>query len=115
MGHSFECVSENISFLIQSSNVPFIKEAFLLCKNDVLPGGTKRNMKFIEDKVTFKDDIDQTLRTILCDAQTSGGLLIAINKDDAKEFIKELHDNGFEYANIIGEVIPRANKEIIIN
>ena len=115
LGHSLECINENISFEIQASNVPFIKEAFELCKNDVLPGGTKRNAKFVEDKVSFKDNIDQTLRTILCDAQTSGGLLIAINKDDAKEFIKEIQDCGFEYASVIGEVLKRGEKPIIVD
>lgn len=114
LGHSFECTNENISFKIQASNVPFIKEAFELCQNDVLPGGTKRNAKFVEDKVLFKDSVDQTLRTILCDAQTSGGLLIAMNKDDAKEFVKELEEYSLGYASIIGEVIPRGEKPIIV-
>ena len=45
LGHAFECVSENISFSISSNDVPFIKEAFELCKNGVLPGGSKRNLK----------------------------------------------------------------------
>ncbi len=47
-------------------------------------------MKFMEDKnLFFERFIDPTIKAILCDAQTSGGLLVAINKDDAKEFIKE--------------------------
>ena len=115
LGHAFECVSENISFSISSNEVPFIKEAFELCKNGVLPGGSKRNLKFMEDKTYFSKDIDPTLKAILCDAQTSGGLLVAINKDDSKEFVKELEDFSFGYAKIIGEVIEKGKKPIIVD
>lgn len=115
LGHAFECVNENISFCISSNEVPFVKEAYDLAKNGVLPGGSKRNIKFMEDKVLYKDGLDDTIKAILCDAQTSGGLLIAINKDDAKEFVKELEDFSFGYAKIIGEVVSRGKKEIIIS
>ena len=68
----------------------------------------------MEDKTYFSKDIDSTLKAILCDAQTSGGLLVAINKDDSKEFIKELEDFSFGYAKIIGEVIEKGKKPIIV-
>jgi len=55
------------------------------------------------------------MKAVLCDAQTSGGLLIAINKNDAKEFVKELEDLSFGYARIIGEVIPRNKSPIIVD
>ena len=69
----------------------------------------------MEDKVLYKDGLDDTIKAILCDAQTSGGLLIAINKDDAKEFVKELEDFSFGYAKIIGEVIEKGKKPIIVD
>ena len=115
LGHAFECINENISFCISSNEVPFVKEAYDLAKSGVLPGGSKRNIKFMEDKVLYKDGLDDTIKAILCDAQTSGGLLIAINKDDAKEFIKELEDFSFGYAKIIGEVIEKGKKPIIVD
>ncbi|WP_198304816.1 selenide, water dikinase SelD [Arcobacter vandammei] len=114
LGHAFECINENISFSINSRNVPFVKEAYELCKAQVVPGGSKRNQKFLEDKVSYSSSVDETLRTILCDAQTSGGLLIAINKDDAKEYIKELEELSFGYAKIVGEVIPKSSSPIIV-
>ena len=114
LGHAFECTNDNISFLIRALDVPFVKEAFEFCKAGVIPGGSKRNMKFMEDKASFEDLIEQTIKALLCDAQTSGGLLIAINKDDAKEFIKEIEDFSFGYAKIIGEVIPRSSSAIVV-
>ena len=41
-----------------------------------------------------------------CDAQTSGGLLIAMDREDAKEYIKKVEELTYGYATIIGEVIP---------
>jgi selenide,water dikinase len=48
------------------------------------------------------------------DAQTSGGLLIAMDKDDAKEYIKRVEDITYGYAKIIGEVIPRGLSPLIV-
>ena len=54
-------------------------------------------------------------KALLCDAQTSGGLLIAMKEEDAKEYIKEIEELSFGYANIIGQVIPRGITPIIIH
>ncbi|WP_323586831.1 selenide, water dikinase SelD [Aliarcobacter butzleri] len=115
MGHALECTNNSITLNISHNNVPFVKEAFDFASNDVIPGGTRRNMKYVEDKIEFLPNVSDIYKALLCDAQTSGGLLIAMKKDDAKEFIKELEDYSFGYASIIGEVIPRTHKAIIIN
>ena len=113
IGHAYECANEAASFVIFSKDVPIIKQSFKLAQDGVVPGGTKRNIKYYEDKVEFLTE-DLIVKTLLCDAQTSGGLLIAMNKDDAKEFVKEIFDYSFGYASIIGEVVPKASKRIIV-
>jgi len=115
LGHSLESVNANTSFSIQSSEVPIIHEAITLSEENVIPGGTKKNMKYIEDKVLYMSGLARHIEVLLCDAQTSGGLLIAMDKDDAKEYIKEIEDLSFGYAAIIGEVIPKAAKDIIVH
>lgn len=114
LGHAFECINEDISFNLFCDEIPLVKEAIALATEGVIPGGTKKNMKFCEDKVLYKKDLEEYYKAILCDAQTSGGLLIAMNKDDAKEYIKEVEDFSFGYAKIIGEVIPKTSNAIII-
>ena len=114
LGHAFECINEDISFNLFCDEIPLVKEAIALAIEGVIPGGTKKNMKFCEDKVLYKKDLEEYYKAILCDAQTSGGLLIAMNKDDAKEYIKEVEDFSFGYAKIIGEVIPKTSNAIII-
>lgn len=114
LGHAFECVNEFNTFCISHKNVPIISKSLELINQGVIPGGTKRNVKYMEEKVSYAENIINDFKTLLCDAQTSGGLLIAMEENDAIEYIKELEELSFGYASIIGEVIPRANKEIIV-
>lgn len=114
LGHAFECINEEISFSLSCNDIPLVKEAITFAKDGVIPGGTKKNMKFCEDKVLYLKNLEEYYKALLCDAQTSGGLLISMNKDDAKEYIKELEELSFGYAKIIVEVIPRSSSPIII-
>lgn len=115
MGHALECTNDFVTFSISCNNVPVVNEAIELATNDVIPGGTKRNMKYTEDKITYLNNLPNHCKAILCDAQTSGGLLIAMKEDDAKEYIKELEELSFGYVSIIGVVIPRGISPIIIH
>lgn len=115
LGHSFESVNELTSFSIQCSEVPIIQEAIGLSDDNVIPGGTKKNMKYMEEKVTYMSNLSHYCKALLCDAQTSGGLLIAMDPADAKEYVKEIQDLSFGYASIIGEVIPKGAKDIIVH
>ncbi len=113
LGHALEATNCYNSFVINSKNVPILQEAKELAIKDVVPGGTKRNMKYLKDKVTLKASIDEYYQ-IFCDAQTSGGLLVAMKKEDAQEYIKKVEDLTFGYASIIGEVIPKDETPIIV-
>lgn len=115
MGHALECTNELVTFSINSSSVPIVYEAIELANNDIVPGGTKRNIKYVEEKITYMPNLPLYCKTLLCDAQTSGGLLIAMDEKDAIEYVKEVEELSFGYASIIGNVIPRGITPIIIN
>lgn len=114
LGHALESTASHIAYKIDSSAVPILKEVRELCAKDIVPGGSKRNMKYLEDIVSYPSNMDDVQKQILCDAQTSGGLLIAINKDDAKEYLKKIKEVTFGYATIIGEVIKKEDKAIVV-
>jgi len=115
LGHTLESTRDDITYLIESSNVPIMNQVKELCEQNIVPGGSKRNMKYLEDKISYDPSISNTTKQILCDAQTSGGLLIAIDKNDAIEYLKEIEELSFGYASIIGEIIPRGITPIIVN
>ena len=112
LGHALESINENISFELDFNSIPIVEKTFELIEQKVYPGGTARNFKYIEDKVSFRDTLSKQEKLILSDAQTSGGLLVSMPQDQAKEYIKKVEEHTFGLASIIGEVIPKTNKDI---
>jgi len=112
LGHAMESCNEDISLSIDSSNVPMLEIAKVKANERIIPGGTKKNQIYLEDKIEFKNDLDFATKTLLFDAQTSGGLLVSIHKDDAQDFLNKIQDLTFGYAKIIGEVVPKRTKDI---
>lgn len=113
LGHALESTNENVSLSIEAALVPVMADAFDLAAQGVVPGGTKKNAKYLEDKVHFIG-VSEQYRLMLCDAQTSGGLLISMNEKDAKEYLKRVEEFTFGYASIIGSVIPRGERAVIV-
>jgi selenide,water dikinase len=113
LGHAFESTNEFVSLSIEGQNVPVMGEAFDLASKGVVPGGTKRNMKYLEDKVTYIGNA-KTYELMFCDAQTSGGLLISMNEKDALEYVKRVEDLTYGYARVIGSIVPRGDRPIIV-
>lgn len=114
LGHASEMArGSEVSFEIQHSDVPVLKGTYELAKNGVVPGGSKSNLKWLENDINFGTlSLEQQL--VLCDAITSGGLLVALPEGDAVQYIKDLHSNGLSHASIIGEVIKGSEKLIIV-
>jgi len=73
----------------------------------------KNNHAHIQDSVSFSENMDTIDQWILCDAVTSGGLLISVAGDNAENLLSELLDAGVEAA-IIGEVIEDHTGKIVV-
>ena len=63
---------------IQAAAVPLLTRARELAERGAIPGGTRRNLESLAGAVEFAAGVDETTRLLLADAQTSGGLLIAL-------------------------------------
>lgn len=115
LGHCFEmAVASNVSFQIWFSKIPYFKEAIPLIEEGFVPGGTKNNRNFLKDKVMIKVSIPQEHSTILFDAQTSGGLLIAVAEYKVDRLTTELRQKGLETVEVIGEVVAEHRVQIEI-
>ncbi|ABB44109.1 Selenophosphate synthase [Sulfurimonas denitrificans DSM 1251] len=113
LGHALESTNERVSISIDAKNVPVMADAFDLADKNIVPGGTKRNMKYLEDKVIFAGDASK-YALMFSDAQTSGGLLISMSEKDALEYVKKVQDLTYGYACVIGSIIPRGDRAIIV-
>ena len=70
--------------------------------SSIAPGGTLANKRFLDDWVSYDADVDEASRILLCDAQTSGGLLIACAPDRAEALVHELNARKTPCAAIVG-------------
>ena len=90
LGHLLEiCEASKVSAEVTFSKIPFLKGVQELASKGIVPGGTKRNLIHVSDRVCFDNALNQTDRIMTADAQTSGGLLIAIPEEKAEKFIRD--------------------------
>ena len=111
MGHLLEvCEGSNVSATVNYSKVPIFSEIHTYLDKKCVPGGTLRNWDSYGDKLNIENERQ---RNILCDPQTSGGLLIAVRKEASQKVESILRSKGL-YAEPIGELIERAELPIYI-
>jgi selenide,water dikinase len=98
--------------VIHSANVPFFEGILELVIAGIVPGGTKNNYEFTNPFVHYTDDIPHAMKMMLNDAQTSGGLLIALPAEKGQDLIQALLHNGVSTAVTIGEVLVSKKPQI---
>jgi selenide, water dikinase len=104
LGHALEMAKGSGNGIrIEADRVPVLPRARELAEAGSVPGGTRNNFKHVEPSVIFPEEMDQIGRYILCDAVTSGGLLIAVDEADSAELLEKLVADGVE-AQWIGRV-----------
>jgi selenide,water dikinase len=95
---------------VHSGRIPRLAGASRLAEQDIVPGGTRRNLKSADRQVSWHPSMDESEKLLLCDAQTSGGLLIAAPPDKADRLLDELlRARGLQAATVIGEVVAKGS------
>jgi selenide, water dikinase len=114
LGHSSEMArGSNVSFELSLNQVPVLDGSYQLAKDGVVPGGSKSNHKWLSADVQYEEILPEE-QIVLCDAVTSGGLLVSISEDEAISFVKELHATGLISSAIIGRVTEKQDKLIYV-
>lgn len=115
LGHSYEMAEASRGTIeIESSKVPIMEEAIELGEMGMVPAGTYANKKYLDGKVHWVNDIPDIMVDILFDPQTSGGLLISVEEEKAPELLEKLENNLKTPFAVIGRVLPKGEKAIII-
>jgi selenide,water dikinase len=105
LGHLHEMLHRSsVSGKLTLSGVPFILGVRELAKSYV-PGGTRANLRYVNDKIVWGAGISEDEKLLLADAQTSGGLLIAVSADKLDRLLSGLAARGVETRSVIGEVV----------
>lgn len=92
---------------IKADSLPVIPKVKELIENDVIPGGTRRNHEAACEITHWSEGISSTDQFLMSDAQTSGGLLIAVDPKQVDTLIQSLGDAGTLAQAVIGEMVPR--------
>ncbi len=90
---------------IRASAVPLLPRARELAERGAIPGGTRRNLESLAGAVEFAAGIDEAARLLLADAQTSGGLLIALPEMQVPALRTALERERAPAAAAIGRVV----------
>ena len=104
MGHLRQMLDGRVSARLSAGSIPVLPEAFDLAASGVLPGGSKRNRESDGPLVDARGLSDERL-AVLFDAQTSGGLLIAVPADRTPVLMNALGARGVDDATVIGSLI----------
>ena len=113
LGHLVEMLhASDVAAVVDASAVPVLDGATQIAEGGYVPGGTKRNYQSTGALVDF-GSTPSSIRTVLADAQTSGGLLLAVPEPDVPDLVAELHAAG-DLAATIGSIEPRSSARMIV-
>jgi selenide,water dikinase len=109
-GHLAEmALSSGIDVEIIWDDIPLFSGVLEYAAAGILPGAIERNKESCGERIVVDNSLPQEMIDICYDAQTSGGLLIAIAKSKAEKFLKALHREGISAATIVGKVTGKGS------
>ena len=111
-GHEMAHVSDG-AFKFVFEDIPWLPGARDYAEQSIFPGGTDRNRQFFSSWVRFERSISRPEEGLLYDPQTSGGLLMAMDRDVADAALSDLARSGHQAAKI-GEVVSGEGEIIIV-
>lgn len=114
LGHIMKlATASDVSISINASTVKPLPRVMEFIEMGCIPGAAFRNLEYIEDSCSFDESLDYNTKILLVDAQTSGGLLMCVKKEDSDKILEELKSAGYPVSSVIGEVIQKEDKAVL--
>ncbi|MCG4139220.1 selenide, water dikinase SelD, partial [Campylobacter jejuni] len=110
LGHLREMLNDSISFMIFKDKLPYLEGVKEYFDMGLIPGGAYKNLDFIQEFYPGLNEED----LLLCDPQTSGGLLISIEEKKALECLKALEDENIK-AKIVAKAVAKQDDRFIFS
>jgi cysteine desulfurase len=108
IGHLLEMTAgSRVDAVLWSEAIPVLPEVRELALAGLVPGGTRDNLDHAGQRVLWPPELPMVERLVLCDAQTSGGLLISLTRARASALLSALHAAGVDSAAWIGNLTER--------
>jgi selenide,water dikinase len=111
LGHALPIArNANVLLQIQSDKVPVFDGIFQLMERFYAKEVCKTK-QYVMDYTHFEDGITDNMTALLCEAQTSGGLLAAIHPDQAEEAVQAITEAGDIKTSIVGTILERPESQ----
>jgi selenide,water dikinase len=105
LGHAREmALGANLSARINVSAVPYLPNVEKLAAEGFITGASGRNWAGYSKDIQLSSTISDVTQALLCDPQTSGGLLVACSDDAVEKVMETFHRHGFAHAAVIGDL-----------
>ena len=105
LGHAREmALGANLSARINVSAVPYLPDVEKLAAEGFITGASGRNWAGYSKDIQLSSTISDVTQALLCDPQTSGGLLVACSDDAVEKVMETFHRHGFAHAAVIGDL-----------
>lgn len=115
LGHAGEIArGSGVSLHIDLKKVPVLTGSYELAEDGVIPGGSKSNHQWLTSDVHYHNSVTLHEQLVLCDAITSGGLLVSMPVSEAYQYVSKLKEQDV-LAAIIGSVSEKREKCIYVN
>jgi selenide,water dikinase len=110
LGHLLEiCRGSKLGAQVSAAEVPLLDNVLALADAGIVTGASDRNWASYGDHVRFAEDPGKAIRALLCDPQTSGGLLVSCAPEAAPAALDVFKRHGCERATKIGEMVKGAS------
>jgi selenide,water dikinase len=114
-GHAYGMAKgSGTTIVIELSRLPLLPGAEKLAHRPYLTRASATNAAYIADDLRIEGKPDPIRMEFFYDAQTSGGLLISVPAENAERLVADLHARGVAAASVVGEVIARQDKALIV-
>ena len=115
LGHLAEMVKDSrLGVQIYTSRIPILPQTLNYAGMGLLPAGAFKNREFYESMLEMGPSVDRLLQDVLFDPQTSGGLLISLEGNEADDLLRELKGKGIRDAAIVGQVVSEPKEKILV-
>lgn len=115
LGHALEIArGSNMTAVIHADQLPWLPGVYDLAKQGVVTGASNRNWQSYGNDVELVQPVDDAVRAMLADPQTSGGLLVSCGADVADQVLAIFHEQGFNYAAVVGTMKAGSAKVAVV-
>ena len=115
LGHAYEMAEgSGVAIRLHSARIPYLHGARELAEMGIIPAGAYRNMDYVKPHLLVESSAPQALVDMIADPQTSGGLFVALPREEAELFVADLKALSMT-GEIVGEVCEKQDASVIID